>query len=61
METVKTPPIAPNGKWNKSEKIFVGKCDQGPLTYTVQEISGVCQMCMQWYVNLYKNMYMCLT
>ena len=39
LETVKTPPIPPNRPWNESESITVGKCDHGPLTYTLTNIS----------------------
>ena len=35
--TVKTPPLKPDQKWNESEKIQVGECDSGPLTYTVTD------------------------
>ena len=32
---MKTPFIAPDTPWNKSENIMVGGCDNGPLTYGV--------------------------
>lgn len=37
LQTVKTPPIRPNGKWNESRSIQVGKCDYGALTFQVTE------------------------
>ena len=39
IKTVKTPPIPPNQPWNESKSIDVGKCDHGPLTYTLTNIS----------------------
>ena len=38
LETVKTPPIRPDTPWNESQSITVGKCDHGPLTYTLTHI-----------------------
>ena len=35
LQTVKTPPLRPNTPYNESQPIQVGKCDHGPLTYTI--------------------------
>ena len=35
LQTVKTPPLHPNIPYNESQSIQVGKCDHGPLTYTI--------------------------
>ena len=39
LKTVKTPPIRPDTPWNESQSITVGKCDHGPLTFTLTHIS----------------------
>ncbi|XP_078599266.1 uncharacterized protein LOC144874681 [Branchiostoma floridae x Branchiostoma japonicum] len=40
IATVATDPLVPNKKYNQSEKIMVGSCDQGPLVYTVTNAVG---------------------
>ena len=42
--TVKTPPLKPDQKWNESERIHVGECDQGPLIYSVTDEGRSTQM-----------------
>ncbi len=37
LRTVKTPPLKPDQRWNESQSIAVGKCDHGPLIYTLTD------------------------
>jgi secretion-regulating guanine nucleotide exchange factor len=37
MTTVKTLPISPDTPYNKSDRIQVGDCDSGPLTFTTSK------------------------
>ena len=37
IQTVRTPPLKPNQKWNETTPITVGSCDHGPLTYTINQ------------------------
>ena len=35
LQTVKSPPIRPDISINETQSFQVGKCDHGPLTYTI--------------------------
>ncbi|XP_060066574.1 uncharacterized protein LOC132546864 [Ylistrum balloti] len=39
IATVKTPPLKPNVKYNRTEQIHVGSCDHGPLNYRVSALN----------------------
>ena len=43
IATATTPSIKPNVSLNKSEKVIIGDCDHGPLTYKVVQREGESQ------------------
>ena len=55
IQTVKTPPLKPNQKWNESVNILVGECDHGPLTYMVSDEGTRCggHTCVHAHLCLY--------